>query len=155
MAPEYIKHGHFSNKSDIFSFGVLVLEIISGQQNSCFPNEEEPQDLLTYAWRNWTRGTALNMIDSSLRGCSSGEMIRCIHIGLLCVQEKVANRPTMSSVVLMLTSHSQSLPIPSKPAFFMQSSSDLDYSESSMLDYRENDALFSLNEASITELDPR
>ncbi|KAJ0041434.1 hypothetical protein Pint_26837 [Pistacia integerrima] len=128
MAPEYIKHGHFSTKSDVFSFG---------------------------AWRNWTRGTALNMINSSLRGCSSGEMIRCIHIGLLCVQEKVANRPTMSSVVLMLTSHSQSLPIPSKPAFFMQSSSDLDYSESSMLDYRENDALFSLNEASITELDPR
>ncbi|KAJ0098063.1 hypothetical protein Patl1_27508 [Pistacia atlantica] len=106
-------------------------------------------------WRNWTRGTALNMIDFSLRGCSSGEMIRCIHIGLLCVQEKVANRPTMSSVVLMLTSHSQSLPIPSKPAFFMQSSSELDYSESSMLDYSENDALFSLNEASITELDPR
>ncbi|KAJ0040675.1 hypothetical protein Pint_26809 [Pistacia integerrima] len=78
------------------------------------------------AWRNWTEGTALNLIDPSLRVDSISELMRFIRIGLLCVQENVVNRPTMASVVLMLTSYSLSLPIPSKPAFFMQSTSEMD-----------------------------
>ncbi|GKV14375.1 hypothetical protein SLEP1_g25270 [Rubroshorea leprosula] len=48
-------------------------------------------------------------------------MMRCIHIGLLCVQENVAHRPTMASVVLMLSDNLISLPVPSKPAFFLHS----------------------------------
>ena len=48
MAPEYLTHGQFSVKSDVFSFGVLVLEIISGKKNSCFLYEEQAVDLLTY-----------------------------------------------------------------------------------------------------------
>ncbi|KAJ0040132.1 hypothetical protein Pint_26825 [Pistacia integerrima] len=78
------------------------------------------------AWRNWNEGTALNLIDPSLRVDSISELMRFIRIGLLCVQENVVNRPTMASVVLMLTSYSLSLPIPSKPAFFMQSTSEMD-----------------------------
>ncbi|KAJ0076111.1 hypothetical protein Patl1_33890 [Pistacia atlantica] len=67
---------------------------------------EEGEDLLTYAWRNWKKGTALNMIDHTLRGHSSSEITRCIHVGLLCVQENEPDGPTMTSVVLMLTSNS-------------------------------------------------
>uniref|UniRef100_A0A5B7BSI8 Cysteine-rich receptor-like protein kinase 29 n=1 Tax=Davidia involucrata TaxID=16924 RepID=A0A5B7BSI8_DAVIN len=52
MAPEYAMHGQFSVKSDVFSFGVLVLEIISGQKNNCFRNGENVEDLLSYAWKN-------------------------------------------------------------------------------------------------------
>ena len=48
MAPEYVKHGQFSIKSDVFSFGVLVLEIITGKKNSCFLYEDQTVDLLTY-----------------------------------------------------------------------------------------------------------
>ena len=48
MAPEYVLHGQFSVKSDIFSFGVLILEIVSGHKNSCIRNGEEVEDLLTY-----------------------------------------------------------------------------------------------------------
>ena len=48
MAPEYAYHGHFSVKSDVFSFGVLVLEMICGQKNGYFRNEENGEDLLTY-----------------------------------------------------------------------------------------------------------
>ncbi|KAK2991022.1 hypothetical protein RJ640_005504 [Escallonia rubra] len=48
MAPEYAMHGQFSVKSDVFSFGVLVLEIISGQKNNCFGNGENVEDLLSY-----------------------------------------------------------------------------------------------------------
>ncbi|XP_044470528.1 cysteine-rich receptor-like protein kinase 18 [Mangifera indica] len=155
MAPEYIKHGQFSVKSDVFSFGVLVLEIISGQKNSSFGNEEQAQDLLTYAWRNWNEGTALNLIDPTLRVGFNSEVMRCIHIGLLCVQENVSNRPTMAAVVLMLTSCSLSLPIPLKPAFFMQLDSEMDDLESPMQGHNQNHVQFSLNEASISELEAR
>jgi serine/threonine protein kinase len=48
MAPEYAMHGQFSVKSDVFSFGVLVLEIVSGQKNNCFRNGENVKDLLSY-----------------------------------------------------------------------------------------------------------
>lgn len=64
------------------------------------------------------------MIDPALMIESSSlqEIIRTIHIGLLCVQNNVVERPTMASVVLMLNSSSFTLQIPSEPAFFMQSS---------------------------------
>ncbi|XP_017978381.1 PREDICTED: cysteine-rich receptor-like protein kinase 29 isoform X2 [Theobroma cacao] len=111
MAPEYAMHGQFSVKSDVFSFGVIILEIISGQKNNCFRKGETVEDLLSYAWKNWREGTALNLIDPTLRDGSRNEMLRCIHIGLLCVQENVADRPTMATVVLMLNSSSISLPL--------------------------------------------
>ncbi|XP_057996390.1 cysteine-rich receptor-like protein kinase 44 [Hevea brasiliensis] len=122
MPPEYAMHGRFSMKSDVFSFGVLVLEIMSGQKVSCFRNGEVDENLFTYAWRSWNEGTPLNLIDAiPLSVGSRNEMIRCIHVGLLCVQEDVTRRPAMDSVILMLSSHSVSLPLPSRPAYFMHS----------------------------------
>ncbi|VVA40348.1 PREDICTED: cysteine-rich [Prunus dulcis] len=121
MAPEYAMHGHFSVKSDVYSFGVLVLEIVSGQKNSGFRHGENVEDLLSFAWRSWREGTASNLIDPTLKTGSRTEIMRCIHIGLLCVQENVADRPTMASVILMLNSYSLSLPVPSQPAFYLHS----------------------------------
>ncbi|KAM7263652.1 hypothetical protein ACFE04_001335 [Oxalis oulophora] len=63
--------------------------------------------------------TALNMIDPILQSGFSSEMLRCIHIGLLCVQENAADRPSMASVVVMLSSESVSLALPLKPAYFL------------------------------------
>ncbi|XP_062006996.1 cysteine-rich receptor-like protein kinase 29 isoform X2 [Rosa rugosa] len=128
MAPEYAMHGHFSVKSDVYSFGVLILEIISGQKNSCFRQGENMEDLPSYAWKSWREGTTSNLIDPTLTNGSRTEIMRCIHIGLLCVQENIADRPTMTSVILMLNSHSLSLPVPSEPAFFMHSSVGSDLS---------------------------
>ena len=48
MAPEYAMHGQFSEKSDIFSFGVLVLEVVSGQKNSCIRHGDFVEDLLSF-----------------------------------------------------------------------------------------------------------
>jgi hypothetical protein len=64
-------------------------------------------------------GTASNLVDPTLRASSTTEILRCIHIGLLCVQENVADRPTMASVILMLSSYSITLSVPTKPAFLM------------------------------------
>ncbi|KAJ4976433.1 hypothetical protein NE237_001539 [Protea cynaroides] len=107
MSPEYAMHGQFSVKSDVFSFGVLVLEIISGKKNSSFYQPDNADNLISYAWRHWNAGTAYELIDSILKeNCSRSEIMRCIHIGLLCVQEDVADRPTMANIVLMLNNYS-------------------------------------------------
>ncbi|THF94449.1 hypothetical protein TEA_019231 [Camellia sinensis var. sinensis] len=147
MAPEYVMRGQFSVKSDVFSFGVLILEIVSGQKNNCFRSGENEEDLLCYAWKSWQKGIASNIIDPTLRNGSGPlhEMIRCIHIGLLCVQENAATRPTMAAVVLMLNSFFLTLSLSSEPAFFVRSSIDPELPLS----------LVSVNEASITELYPR
>ncbi|KAJ0081481.1 hypothetical protein Patl1_10994 [Pistacia atlantica] len=149
-------HGQLSVKLDVFSFGVLVLEIISSHKNTSFCNGEEGENLLTYAWRNWKEGKALNIIDPILRGRSSSEIMRSIHIGLLCVQKNKADRPTMTSVVLMLTSGSVSLSVPSKPAFYLNTTvGQDDPSITSRGRSKINNVQFTVNEASITELEPR
>ncbi|GJX99130.1 kinase RLK-Pelle-DLSV family protein, partial [Tanacetum coccineum] len=124
MAPEYIMQGHFSVKSDVFSFGVLVLEMVAGQRSQRFQHGESIQDLLSFAWKSWENETWSDMIDPTLKTetCSVHGIIRIIHIGLLCIQENVTDRPTMGSVVIMLNSLSITLPLPSQPAFFMRSS---------------------------------
>ncbi|XP_016648126.1 PREDICTED: putative receptor-like protein kinase At4g00960 [Prunus mume] len=125
MAPEYVIHGCFSVKTDIFSFGVLVLEIVSGKKIGSFRYGENEEDLLTYAWRNWRENTFQNIIDPVLTRSSLMETMRCIHIGLLCVQENAVDRPTMASVVSMLNSQSLALPVPLQPAFCKHSTSSL------------------------------
>ncbi|KAB1221873.1 Cysteine-rich receptor-like protein kinase 10 [Morella rubra] len=120
MAPEYAIYGQFSVKSDIYSFGVLVLEILSGKNNTlCFQQKNNVEDLRIYAWKHWTDGTPLAVLDPSLieYSYSSEEVIRCIHIGLLCIQENPDDRPTMASVVLMMNSYSIILPSPQQPSF--------------------------------------
>ncbi|KAB2012297.1 hypothetical protein ES319_D09G079900v1 [Gossypium barbadense] len=163
MAPEYAMHGQFSVKSDTFSFGVLVLEILSGQKNSAFHSGSNIEDLLSFAWRNWEAGTAFDLVDPSLRDGPRREVMRCIHIGLLCVQENVAQRPNMGAVVLMLTSDSTTLPLPLEPAFFMHSktqsamqlSEDLNLEETTSSRSGNEIAVVSENKLSITDPYPR
>jgi hypothetical protein len=74
------------------------------------------------AWRHWRHGTSLELLDLSLRDSySRNEVDRCIHIGLLCVQKNPAERPTMASIVVMLSSYSVTLPSPQRPGFFLHS----------------------------------
>ncbi|KAI3944061.1 hypothetical protein MKW92_036288 [Papaver armeniacum] len=121
MAPEYVKHGYFSEKSDVFSFGVVVLEILSSKKNHAF-NESEiggSQDLLSYAWSLWKNETPLEFLDPTLRKCCViSEVMISIRVGLLCVQPDTTDRPTMASIVAMLKRNSVMLPLPSAPAYF-------------------------------------
>ncbi|KAK7314059.1 hypothetical protein VNO77_39268 [Canavalia gladiata] len=118
MAPEYAMEGLFSVKSDVFSFGVLVLEIVSGKKNSGFYLSDHGQTLLLYAWNIWCAGNCLELMDPVLEeSYIASEVVKCIHIGLLCVQQDAADRPTMSTVVLMLGNDTMALPKPNQPAF--------------------------------------
>ncbi|KAL0353178.1 UNVERIFIED_CONTAM: G-type lectin S-receptor-like serine/threonine-protein kinase [Sesamum angustifolium] len=118
MAPEYAMGGRFSEKSDVFSFGVLVLEIISGRRNSSFYNDEMALSLLEYAWKVWNEGNFEALIDERISSPDLlAEIIRCTHIGLLCVQEFPINRPTISNVLSMLGKEITDLPLPEQPAF--------------------------------------
>ncbi|KAB1222085.1 Cysteine-rich receptor-like protein kinase 25 [Morella rubra] len=157
MSPEYAMHGEFSEKSDVYSFGVLVLELISGKKNSHF-DSESAEDLSSYAWIHWREGKPLELLDPTLRDTySREEVIRCIQIGLLCVQKDPADRPTMSSITLMLKSSSVTLPSPQQPAFFVRSETDPIIPKMGL----ENDhsigidMLSSANEAPLAEPDAR
>ncbi|XP_038981805.1 cysteine-rich receptor-like protein kinase 6 [Phoenix dactylifera] len=164
MAPEYVMHGQFSIKSDVYSFGVLVLEIVTGRKNSDFSNSEYVEDTVSYVWEQWVKGTILEILDPSLGNhCPRGEVLRCVQIGLLCVQENPSDRPNMLQVVVMLSSISVSLPAPSRPAFCIgKSGIDSDaYSNEVGLSRGTYDKSSSKlipkspNEVSITELEPR
>ncbi|KAF3443737.1 hypothetical protein FNV43_RR13427 [Rhamnella rubrinervis] len=118
MAPEYFKNGNFSTKSDVYSYGLLVLEIITGRKNLSF---RDSTNLQSHAWEHWSNGTALEIMDPTMGDqWPKHEALKCIHIGLLCVQEAAADRPKMSEVVLMLNSSNvSSSSAPSRPAFFI------------------------------------
>ncbi|KAK4364718.1 hypothetical protein RND71_016076 [Anisodus tanguticus] len=119
MAPEFAMEGAFSIKSDVFSFGVLMLEILSGRRNASLQQFDRPLNLIGYAWELWKEGCALELKDPAIGDiCDSQQLLRVIHVGLLCVQESATDRPTMSDVISMLGNESMSLPIAKQPAFF-------------------------------------
>ncbi|PUZ65424.1 hypothetical protein GQ55_3G221700 [Panicum hallii var. hallii] len=110
MAPEYAVRGSFSTKSDVYSYGVLVLEIVTGRR-PC-------ENLINFVWGHWSRGSLPQLPEGfPADGPGPQEILRCVHVGLLCVQEDPHLRPSMASVVVMLNSRSITLPVPAEPAF--------------------------------------
>ncbi|XP_057996322.1 cysteine-rich receptor-like protein kinase 25 isoform X2 [Hevea brasiliensis] len=158
MAPEYAMLGHYSVKSDVYSFGVLILEIISGKKNSSFCQSDGAEDLLSYAWKHWCNETPLQFMDPVLRDSyKRNEIIRCMHLGLLCVQENPGDRPTMKSIIIMLSSSSIALPLPEQPGFFLHGGTDMN-TQSKELESNQSASRsiqLSVNEMSVTELYPR
>ncbi|XP_050371462.1 G-type lectin S-receptor-like serine/threonine-protein kinase CES101 [Argentina anserina] len=118
MSPEYVMGGNFSVKSDVYSFGVLMLEILSGRKNNSFYNDDRVLTLVGHTWELWKKGAALELMDPTLgNSCDEDQLLRCIHVALLCVEENATNRPTMSDVISMLTNESALIPKPTMPAF--------------------------------------
>ncbi|CAN8325668.1 unnamed protein product [Cochlearia groenlandica] len=152
MSPEYAMYGQFSMKSDVYSFGVLVLEIISGRKNSSiYQMDDNVGNLVTYTWRLWRNGSPLELVDPSFQeNDQTIEITRCIHIALLCVQEEVEDRPTMSEIVQMLTTSSIVLAVPRPPGFFFRSRHEEVRGPSMDIS-----ALGSIDNASITSVAPR
>ncbi|KAK7342643.1 hypothetical protein VNO80_25599 [Phaseolus coccineus] len=150
IPPEYAMHGHFSVKSDVFSYGVIVLELLSGKKNREFSDPEHCNNLLGHAWKLWTEDRVLKLLDEVLeKQCTLFEVIRRIQVGLLCVQQRPDDRPDMSSVVLMLNGDNL-LPKPNVPGFYTEIDATCKANSSSA-----NHKPLSVNELSITELDAR
>ncbi|CAI9760461.1 unnamed protein product [Fraxinus pennsylvanica] len=125
MSPEYVVDGKFSVKSDVFSFGVLLLEIVSGRKNWKFHHSDHHHNLVGHAWKLWNEGRALEVAnDIAELLLVESEVLRCIQVALLCVQKLPQDRPTMASVVVMLSNESVTLPQPKEPGFFVERSCD-------------------------------
>uniref|UniRef100_A0A0E0ADK9 Protein kinase domain-containing protein n=1 Tax=Oryza glumipatula TaxID=40148 RepID=A0A0E0ADK9_9ORYZ len=117
IAPEYASQGLYSLKTDVFSFGVVVLETISGRKNFIM---EKQRDIVGYlvrdAWHMWKDGRLQELVDPALcDGYESTVIMRCTQVALLCAQEDPADRPTMTDVTAMLNSESIMLSDPKEP----------------------------------------
>nr|XP_016468667.1 PREDICTED: G-type lectin S-receptor-like serine/threonine-protein kinase At4g27290 isoform X2 [Nicotiana tabacum] len=149
MSPEYAVDGIFSVKSDVFSFGVLVLEIVSGKKNRRFVHPDHHLNLLGHTWMLHKEGRQLELVDPNLvDSCYVSEVLRSIHVGLLCVQQNPEDRPNMSTVIMML-SNEGILPPPKHPGFFTERNvKDAEFSWSTQTPS-------SINEVTITLLNAR
>lgn len=118
MAPEYAMEGRFSEKSDVYSFGVLMLEILKGKKNAHYYNHEWSLSLIGCAWKLWSEDKGLSFADGNIGSSDyKAEIVRCIHIALLCVQEFPKDRPNIQTVLSMLSREIVELATPEQPLF--------------------------------------
>ncbi|XP_044379067.1 G-type lectin S-receptor-like serine/threonine-protein kinase B120 [Triticum aestivum] len=122
MSPEYAMEGIISVKSDVYSFGVLLLEIVSGLKICTTSPSTHSHNLIDHACSLQRDGMLSNLVDPSIiEGCSpdeADEALRCIHIGLLSVQNNPNARPLMSWVVESLDNKAIKLPQLKEPIYF-------------------------------------
>ncbi|GMI79502.1 LysM RLK1-interacting kinase 1 [Hibiscus trionum] len=103
MAPEYAMHGHLTEKADVYSFGIVALEIVSGRSNTKSRPKEEPFVLLEWAHVLKEQGNLLDLVDTRIGSdCNIDEVMAMINVALLCTYPTASARPAMSSVVSML-----------------------------------------------------
>ncbi|KAL9452969.1 hypothetical protein AB3S75_008708 [Citrus x aurantiifolia] len=117
LAPEYAMRGHLTEKADVFSFGVVALEIISGRANSDNSLDMEKIYLLEWAWNLHENNQSLGLVDPTLTEFNDKEALRVIGVALLCTQASPMMRPPMSRVVAMLAGDIEVGTVISKPSY--------------------------------------
>ncbi|XP_024973542.1 cysteine-rich receptor-like protein kinase 2 [Cynara cardunculus var. scolymus] len=109
LAPEYAIHGQLSEKVDTYSFGIVVLEILSGKRyKDAIDDKSATQSLLDHAWNLYENGTHLNLMDDKIDPSeyADEDATKVIEIALICTQSPVSARPAMSEVVTLLSDKS-------------------------------------------------
>nr|XP_043613301.1 cysteine-rich receptor-like protein kinase 2 [Erigeron canadensis] len=123
IAPEYLACGQLTEKADVYAFGVLLLELVSGMESNRSKIVEYAEYLVSITWRHFMHGTLKEMFDPNLMMnvypniIFQKDVIRVIHVGLLCIQEDPSLRPSMSAALRMLAKDDEPLPVPSNPPF--------------------------------------
>ncbi|GAA0146197.1 transmembrane signal receptor [Lithospermum erythrorhizon] len=123
LAPEYLAHGQLTEKVDVYSFGVLLLEIVTGRQNNKSKSSEYSDSLINIAWNHFQQRKVEELFDPNLLLHNhhnlnvKRELLRVVHVGLLCTQEIPSLRPSMSKALLMLVKKEEPLPAPTNPPF--------------------------------------
>ncbi|KAL6146956.1 hypothetical protein ACLB2K_057632 [Fragaria x ananassa] len=145
MSPKYTVFGRFSTKSDVFSFGIVLLEVVSGKRNNSFSQEDPSMNLIRHVWNLWREDRVLEIVDSILESYNSDEVMRCIQVALLCVQEESEDWPAMSAIVFMLSGET-SPPFPNQPAYVFRKNSITDVDPSVV-----PTPLYSMNGLTITD----
>ncbi|MED6146445.1 hypothetical protein PIB30_034559 [Stylosanthes scabra] len=148
VPPEYVRKGIYSTKYDVYSFGVLLLQIISGKRTSCYYGPHENLNLLEYAYELWMEGRGVEFLDPSLDDATSAcKLMRCMQVALLCVQENSADRPSMLEVYSILKNETEAIGIPKIPGFSVKNHGN---------DEEERHIKYvSINDVTISEMTPR
>lgn len=107
LAPEYAMRGQLTKKADVYSFGVLILEIVSGRNNAKSSWSGMPKVLLEWVWELYQEGRLLELVDPQLQQYPEDQILRFIKVALFCTQAAAKQRPSMTQVVAMLTKKSR------------------------------------------------
>lgn len=160
MAPEYLALGQLTEKADVYSYGVLLLEVVTGIQNNKSKNSEYSDSLVAIAWRHFQEGTVEEILDPNLMFHTypnhnfKKEAIKVVHVGLLCTQEAPSLRPSISMALKMLVKDDEHLPAPSNPPFIGDSKTE-EFKEK-LHGYHEDDyELVSIATVSHSQFTPR
>jgi hypothetical protein len=109
--------GHLTEKTDVFAFGIVALEIVSGRPNSSPELDDDKQYLLEWAWSLHQEQRDMEVVDPDLTEFDKEEVKRVIGVAFLCTQTDHAIRPTMSRVVGMLTGDVEITEANAKPGY--------------------------------------
>ncbi|KAL2543831.1 putative LRR receptor-like serine/threonine-protein kinase [Forsythia ovata] len=104
IAPELSQSSRLSEKCDVYSFGVILLELVTGRKPVESPSINEVVILCEHVRGLIERGSASDCFDRSLRGFTENELIQVMKLGLICTSEVPSRRPSMAEVVQVLES---------------------------------------------------
>ncbi|XP_068645450.1 cold-responsive protein kinase 1-like [Aristolochia californica] len=104
LAPEYAMRGQLTKKADIYSFGVLILEIVSGRSSAKSTRLGVQKFLLEWVWQLYEEGNLIELVDPELeKPYPEEEVLRFMKVALFCTQAAAKKRPNMTQVLAMLS----------------------------------------------------
>ncbi|XP_047179977.1 probable LRR receptor-like serine/threonine-protein kinase RKF3 [Vigna umbellata] len=132
VAPEYALYGQLTERSDVFSYGVVLLELLSGRKALQMNNDGQPSALTDWAWSLVRTGKALDVIEDGMPQPGSPQVLeKYVLIAVLCSHPQLYARPTMDQVVKMMETDESVPSIPERPIPFVAGRLDIDRSVSS------------------------